>query len=61
MSRRRESTDLYLLRKVEGGREVEEEEMEEFRKQVECLGLPPPVVMEPGNVLCGFYQLLWKD
>ncbi|XP_064857475.1 uncharacterized protein LOC135560152 [Oncorhynchus nerka] len=59
-SRRRESTDLYLLRKTEGGREVEEEEMEEFRKQVECMGLPPPVVMEPGDALCGSYQLPWK-
>ncbi|XP_071245463.1 uncharacterized protein [Salvelinus alpinus] len=60
-SRRRESTDLYLLRNVEGGREVEEEEMEEFRKQVECMGLPPPVVMEPGNALCGFHQLIWNN
>ncbi|CAB1344505.1 unnamed protein product [Coregonus sp. 'balchen'] len=59
----RESTDLYLLRKVEGGREVEEEEMDEYRGQVESLGLPLPVVMEPGKALCGYYvfRLIWIE
>lgn len=33
-------------------RQLEEKEMEEFRRQVGCLKMPPPVVMEPTNELC---------
>uniref|UniRef100_A0A3Q3KLK3 Apolipoprotein M n=1 Tax=Monopterus albus TaxID=43700 RepID=A0A3Q3KLK3_MONAL len=33
-------------------REVEQKEMEEFRAQVQCLNLPPPVVMDPTKELC---------
>ncbi|XP_074539048.1 uncharacterized protein LOC141800423 [Halichoeres trimaculatus] len=48
-SRRRESLDLYLLSRR---RQVEQQEMEEFRAQLECLQLPPPVVMDPAKELC---------
>ncbi|XP_072239525.1 uncharacterized protein [Leuresthes tenuis] len=33
-------------------RQLEQEEIEEFRAQVECLNLPPPVVMDPTKKLC---------
>ncbi|KAK9540050.1 hypothetical protein VZT92_002522 [Zoarces viviparus] len=33
-------------------REVDQEEIEEFRAQVECLNMPPPVVMDPTKELC---------
>ncbi|XP_075320471.1 uncharacterized protein LOC142379214 [Odontesthes bonariensis] len=33
-------------------RQLEQEEMEEFRAQVECLNLPPPAVMDPTKKLC---------
>lgn len=33
-------------------REAEQEEMEEFRAQVECLNLLPPAVMDPNEELC---------
>lgn len=33
-------------------RQLEEEEMEEFRTQVECLKMPPPHVMDPAKELC---------
>ncbi|TWW58531.1 hypothetical protein D4764_06G0000610 [Takifugu flavidus] len=33
-------------------RQLEEKEMEEFRRQVGCLKMPPPVVMDPANELC---------
>lgn len=33
-------------------RQLEEKEMEEFRCQVGCLKMPPPVVMDPTNELC---------
>ncbi|XP_040892395.1 uncharacterized protein LOC121180812 [Toxotes jaculatrix] len=33
-------------------REVDQREMEEFRAQVECLNMPPPVVMDPTKKLC---------
>lgn len=33
-------------------RKLEEKEMEEFRRQVGCLEMPPPVVMDPTNELC---------
>uniref|UniRef100_A0A672GCF3 Uncharacterized protein n=1 Tax=Salarias fasciatus TaxID=181472 RepID=A0A672GCF3_SALFA len=43
------SKDLYLLSKR---RELEQEEMEEFRAQVGCLDLPPIIVMDPSKELC---------
>ncbi|KAG7250616.1 hypothetical protein CRUP_029394 [Coryphaenoides rupestris] len=49
-SPRRVSLDAYLL--SSGRREVEQAEMEEYRAQLECLGLPPPVVMSPSAELC---------
>lgn len=48
-SRRRHSVDLYLLSRR---RELEPEEMEEFRAQLKCYQLPPPVVMDPTKELC---------
>uniref|UniRef100_A0A3Q1HBA3 Uncharacterized protein n=1 Tax=Anabas testudineus TaxID=64144 RepID=A0A3Q1HBA3_ANATE len=33
-------------------RQLEEKEMEEFRAQVECLNMPPPVVLDPTKELC---------
>lgn len=33
-------------------RQLEEKEMDEFRRQVGCLKMPPPVVMDPANELC---------
>uniref|UniRef100_A0A8C6LU54 Apolipoprotein M n=1 Tax=Nothobranchius furzeri TaxID=105023 RepID=A0A8C6LU54_NOTFU len=33
-------------------RQLEQEEMEEFRAQVECLNMPPPAVMDPTKELC---------
>ncbi|XP_070710369.1 alpha-1-acid glycoprotein 1-like [Pempheris klunzingeri] len=33
-------------------RELEQSEVEEFRAQVECLKIPPPVVMDPTKELC---------
>uniref|UniRef100_A0A672GE11 Apolipoprotein M n=1 Tax=Salarias fasciatus TaxID=181472 RepID=A0A672GE11_SALFA len=43
------TTNLFLLSKR---RELEQEEMEEFRAQVECLDLPPIIVMDPSKELC---------
>lgn len=40
---------FYLFAKR---RQLEEEEMEEFRRQVTCLKMPPPVVMDPAKELC---------
>uniref|UniRef100_A0A3Q0R7I6 Uncharacterized protein n=1 Tax=Amphilophus citrinellus TaxID=61819 RepID=A0A3Q0R7I6_AMPCI len=48
-SRRRISTDLYLMSRR---REVEQKEMEEFRAQLKCYQLPEPVVMDPTKELC---------
>lgn len=48
-SRRRVSLDMYLLSRR---REVEQEEMEEFRAQLMCYRLPTPVVMDPTKELC---------
>uniref|UniRef100_A0A8D3AV83 Apolipoprotein M n=1 Tax=Scophthalmus maximus TaxID=52904 RepID=A0A8D3AV83_SCOMX len=48
-SRRRISTDLYLLSRR---REVGQKEMEEFREQLRCYQLPTPVVMDPTKDLC---------
>eukprot|EP00064_Thunnus_orientalis_P018992 superscaffoldBa00004572_g19101 len=45
----RVTTDLYLLSKR---RELEEKEMEEFKAQVECLLMPPAIVMDPTKELC---------
>ncbi|KAK2816891.1 hypothetical protein Q5P01_025082 [Channa striata] len=33
-------------------RQLEQEEVEEFRAQVKCLHMPPPVVMDPTKELC---------
>uniref|UniRef100_A0A8C2XKM5 Apolipoprotein M n=1 Tax=Cyclopterus lumpus TaxID=8103 RepID=A0A8C2XKM5_CYCLU len=33
-------------------KEVEQKELDEFRAQVECLNMPPPVVMDPTKELC---------
>uniref|UniRef100_A0A671U2D9 Uncharacterized protein n=1 Tax=Sparus aurata TaxID=8175 RepID=A0A671U2D9_SPAAU len=33
-------------------RQLEQEEIEEFTAQVECLKMPPPVVMDPTKELC---------
>lgn len=33
-------------------RQLEQKEMEEFRAQVECLNMPPPVVLDPTKELC---------
>ncbi|KAL6110169.1 orm1 [Pungitius sinensis] len=46
---RRKSTELYLLSRR---REVAQEEMEEFKAQLKCYGLPTPVVMDPTKELC---------
>ncbi|XP_077936366.1 uncharacterized protein LOC144383228 [Gasterosteus aculeatus] len=44
---------LYLFSRR---REVEQKEIEEFRAQVECLHMPPPVVMDPTKELCPEYS-----
>lgn len=33
-------------------RQLEEQELQEFRRQVECLKMPPPHVMDPTKELC---------
>lgn len=33
-------------------RQLEQEELEEFKAQVQCLNMPPPVVMDPEKQLC---------
>uniref|UniRef100_A0A4W6FS44 Apolipoprotein M n=1 Tax=Lates calcarifer TaxID=8187 RepID=A0A4W6FS44_LATCA len=33
-------------------RQLEQEEIEDFRAQVKCLSMPPPVVMDPTKGLC---------
>lgn len=33
-------------------RQLEQQEMEEFKAQVQCLNMPPPVVMDPEKPLC---------
>ncbi len=43
------SRDFYLISRR---REVDQREMEEFRAQVECLKMPPPVEMDPAKELC---------
>lgn len=48
-SKRRVSQDLYLLSRR---RQVGQQEMDEFKAQLECLQLPPPVVMDPAKELC---------
>lgn len=40
---------LYLFSRR---REVEQREMEDFKAQLECLSMPPPVVMDPNKELC---------
>ena len=40
---------FYLFSKR---RQLEQREMEDFRAQVECLNMPPPVVMDPTKDLC---------
>ncbi|CAL8289405.1 unnamed protein product [Arctogadus glacialis] len=49
-STRRTSLDVYLL--SSGRREVEPSEMDEYRAQLKCLGLPLPFVMHPAPELC---------
>uniref|UniRef100_A0A8C2XLP1 Apolipoprotein M n=1 Tax=Cyclopterus lumpus TaxID=8103 RepID=A0A8C2XLP1_CYCLU len=44
-----ESTKLQRLYLFSRSREVE---MEEFKAQVQCLNMPPPVVMDPNKELC---------
>lgn len=48
-SPRRQTLDLYLLSRR---RKLEQEEMEEFKAQVACMQLPPPVEMDPSEELC---------
>ncbi|KAK5865954.1 hypothetical protein PBY51_020184 [Eleginops maclovinus] len=48
-SSKRHSMDVYLLSRR---REVEEKELEEFRHQLNCYGLPAPVVMDPTKESC---------
>uniref|UniRef100_A0A668AZV5 Apolipoprotein M n=1 Tax=Myripristis murdjan TaxID=586833 RepID=A0A668AZV5_9TELE len=48
-SKRRVSLDLYLISRR---RELELKEMEEYKAQLECLNLPPPVMMDPTKELC---------
>lgn len=43
------SKDVYLMSKR---RELHQNEMEEFEAQLECLKMPPPVVMDPTKELC---------
>uniref|UniRef100_A0A668ATU4 Uncharacterized protein n=1 Tax=Myripristis murdjan TaxID=586833 RepID=A0A668ATU4_9TELE len=46
-SKKRFHTYLFSKR-----RELEQKEMEEFKAQLECLKMPPPVVMDPTKELC---------
>ena len=46
----RTSLDVYLL--SSGRRELKPGEMEEYRAQLKCLGLPAPFVMSPTVELC---------
>ena len=46
---RRPATELSLYSRR---RALKEEELEEFRAQVECLKMPQPVVMDPTKELC---------
>ncbi|KAK5926517.1 hypothetical protein CgunFtcFv8_022083 [Champsocephalus gunnari] len=48
-SSKRRSMDMYLLSRR---REVEQKELEEFRHQLNCYGLPTPVVMDPTKESC---------
>lgn len=41
--------DVYLMSKR---RELDQNEMEEFMAQLECLNMPAPVVMDPTKELC---------
>uniref|UniRef100_A0A3P8U3H6 Apolipoprotein M n=1 Tax=Amphiprion percula TaxID=161767 RepID=A0A3P8U3H6_AMPPE len=43
------SMDVYFLSKR---RQLEPKEVEEFTAQVECLNMPPPIVMDPTKELC---------
>ncbi|TWW58529.1 hypothetical protein D4764_06G0000590 [Takifugu flavidus] len=47
-----ESGDLLYFYLFSRRRQLEEKEMEEFRRQVGCLKMPPPFVMNPANELC---------
>lgn len=48
-SSKRRSMDMYLLSRR---REVEQKELEEFRHQLNCYGLPTPVVMDTTKESC---------
>uniref|UniRef100_A0A3Q3E6M1 Apolipoprotein M n=1 Tax=Labrus bergylta TaxID=56723 RepID=A0A3Q3E6M1_9LABR len=49
MSPHYSTVNFYLMSR---SREVGQAEMDEFRAQVECLKMPPPVVMDPTKELC---------
>lgn len=44
-----ESVDFYLFSRR---REVEQKVMDEFKAQVECLNMPPLIIMDPTKELC---------
>lgn len=46
------SNDRLCLYLFSRGREVQPEELEEFNAQLECLGLLPPIMMDPSKKLC---------
>uniref|UniRef100_A0A8C2XPI0 Apolipoprotein M n=1 Tax=Cyclopterus lumpus TaxID=8103 RepID=A0A8C2XPI0_CYCLU len=48
-SKSNELKHFYLFNRQ---KEVEKKEMEEFKAQVECLNMPPPVVMDPTKDFC---------
>uniref|UniRef100_A0A665X967 Apolipoprotein M n=1 Tax=Echeneis naucrates TaxID=173247 RepID=A0A665X967_ECHNA len=43
------SLDVYLFSRR---RELEQKEMDDFRAQVACLNMPPPILMDPTKELC---------
>ncbi|TNN83687.1 hypothetical protein EYF80_006205 [Liparis tanakae] len=48
-SKSNELKNVYLFSR---GKEVEPKEMEEIRAQVECLNMPPPLLMDPTKDVC---------
>ncbi|KAJ3614382.1 hypothetical protein NHX12_017956 [Muraenolepis orangiensis] len=57
---RKVSLDVYLLSTSSGKRQAERPEME-YRAQLECLGLPPPVGMSPTLELCPEETSTWSS
>lgn len=49
--------DFYLLSKR---RTVTQTEMEEYMAQVECLKMPPPVLMDPTKQICSYQTTIKK-